>query len=159
VGRSLDFGKAKLEVIGVAGDVHNEGLNVASSTALYVPASLFPRGKLDLFARASGNPLSVAAAVRQTIQNFEPDQAISNIEPLERQGQQTLARPLYSGNANCPLTRKVPVTTGAAVLGCPPPTERVYWPSAMMGSPASVTMPRSRGLSSKWSFCEAPAFR
>jgi predicted permease len=95
VGRDLDFGKAKLEVIGVVGDVRNEGLNVASGTALYVPASLFPRSKLDLFVRASGEPLSVAGAVRQTIRNFEPDQAISNIEPLQRQVQQTLAQPLF----------------------------------------------------------------
>jgi len=36
-----------------------------------------------------------------------------------------LLRPFYSGNANCPLTRKVPVTTVAPVWGCPPPTERV----------------------------------
>jgi predicted permease len=95
IGRVLDFGKIKLEVIGVVGDVHNEGLSVGSGTALCIPASMAPRSKLDLFVRTSGEPLSVAGAVRQTIRNFAPDQAISNIEPLERQVQQTLAQPRF----------------------------------------------------------------
>jgi len=95
VGRLLDFGKLKLEVIGVVGDVRNEGLNVGSGTALYMPENLAPRSKLDLFVRTSGNPLSVAGAVRQTIRSFEPDQAISNIAPLESQVQRTLAQPRF----------------------------------------------------------------
>ena len=95
VGRDLDFGRRKLEVIGVVGDVRNDGLDKASGTAIYVPASLFTRGKLDLFVRTTGAPLSVAGAVRQAIRNPEPDQAISNIEPLERQVQPTLAQPRF----------------------------------------------------------------
>jgi len=95
VGRFLDFGKIKLEVIGVVGDVHNQGLNVASGTALYFPSNLAPRSKLDLFVRTSGDPLCVAGAVRQTIRSFEPDQAISNIEPLESEVRQTLAQPRF----------------------------------------------------------------
>ena len=43
--------------------------------------------------------------------------------------------------------------------GCPPPTEMEYSPSATIGSPASVTMLRSRGFSSNRTFCEAPASR
>jgi hypothetical protein len=57
--------------------------------------------------------------------------------------------PLYSGNLNCPSTRKVCVTTAAPVWGCPPPAETVYSPWTMTGSPASVTMLRSRGPRSK----------
>jgi predicted permease len=94
-GKYLDMGKSKLEVIGVVGDVLNEGLNKASGTALYMPASLAPRAKLDMFVRVSGDPLLVAGAVRQTIRDFEPDQAISNIAPLDQQVQGTLAQPRF----------------------------------------------------------------
>ena len=55
----------------------------------------------------------------------------------------------YSGNANWPSTWKVCVITAALVWGCRPPTETVYSPWAMTGSPASVTMLRSRGPKSK----------
>ena len=36
------------------GDVRNEGLNKPSGTAVYLPSSLAPRQKLDLFIRTSG---------------------------------------------------------------------------------------------------------
>jgi putative ABC transport system permease protein len=95
VGKFLNIGKSKLAVIGVVGDVHNEGLNKPSGTAIYMPSSLAPRAKLDLFVRVTGDPLSVASAVRKTIHDFEPDQAISNISPLEQQLQQTLVQPRF----------------------------------------------------------------
>jgi putative ABC transport system permease protein len=95
VGKHLGLGKTIIDVIGVVGNVRNDGLDKASGTALYVPASAAQRAKLDLFVRAIGDPLSVAGAVRQTIHDFEPDQAISNIEPLEKQVQDTLAQPRF----------------------------------------------------------------
>jgi putative ABC transport system permease protein len=95
VGKYLDMGRFKIEVIGVVGNVRNEGLNKPSGTALYFPSSLASRAKLDLFVRASGDPLSVAGAVREAIRSFEPDQAIANIEPLEKQVQDTLAQPRF----------------------------------------------------------------
>jgi putative ABC transport system permease protein len=95
VGRDLGIGPGKMEVIGVVGDVRNEGLNKASGTAIYVPASLFSRAKLDLFVRTSGDPLSVAGTVRQAIRSYDPDQAITNIEPLDHQVYLTLAQPRF----------------------------------------------------------------
>ncbi|HEU5451374.1 MAG TPA: ABC transporter permease [Terriglobales bacterium] len=96
VGKFVDFSKtARVQVIGVVGDVRSEGLNKPSGTAMYVPSSLAPRQKLDLFVRTAGDPLSVAGAVRQAIQQFEPDQAISNIAPLQQAVQETVAQPRF----------------------------------------------------------------
>src|ERR1700761_7866526 len=50
----------------------------------------------------------------------------------------------YSGNATWPSTLKLPLTPGASVSGCQPPTRTLYSPPAMIGSPISVTIPRSR---------------
>jgi hypothetical protein len=58
VGKFLHLGKSaktKLEVIGVVGDVRNEGLKQESGTAVYMPESLAPRQNLNLFARTSGD--------------------------------------------------------------------------------------------------------
>jgi putative ABC transport system permease protein len=96
VGKSVNFSeKARLEVIGVVGDVRSEGLQKPSGTALYVPSSLAPRQKLDLFVRTAGDPLAVAGAVRQAIHAYEPDQAISNIAPLQQVAQETVAQPRF----------------------------------------------------------------
>jgi putative ABC transport system permease protein len=95
VGQQLDFGRGKLEVIGVVGDVRNQGLSQASGTALYVPSSLFPRSKLDLFVRTRGEPLERASAVRRAIQELEPDQAIASMAPLQRAVSATLAQPRF----------------------------------------------------------------
>src|SRR5581483_4467851 len=54
------------------------------------------------------------------------------------------ARAIYSGSMICPSIAKLPLTEGASVPGCPPPTDTVYLPCATMISPLSVTMLRSR---------------
>jgi putative ABC transport system permease protein len=95
VGRTIDISKMKLEVIGVVGDVRNEGLNKPSGTAVYFPATLAPRGNLDVFIRTSGDPLSVAGPVRQAIHDFEPDQAITDIASLEQTVHETEAQPRF----------------------------------------------------------------
>jgi putative ABC transport system permease protein len=89
------MGETKLEVIGVVGDVRNEGLNKPGGTAVYLPSSLAPRQKLDLFIRTNGNPLMMASQVRRAIHDFEPDQAITDISPLEQLVHGTEAQPRF----------------------------------------------------------------
>ncbi len=95
VGKSLDMGQTKLEVIGVVGDVRNEGRSKPSGTAVYIPSSIAPRQKLDLFIRTSGDPVGMANQVRRAIHDFEPDQAITDISPLEQLVHETEAQPRF----------------------------------------------------------------
>ena len=95
VGRQVGMGKIKLEVIGVAGDVHNEGLDKPVGTAVYLPSSLASRSKLDLFVRTSGEPISVAGAVRQAIRDLQSDQAITEIAPLQQDMEETVSQPRF----------------------------------------------------------------
>jgi predicted permease len=95
VGQFLDFGRIKMQVIGVVGDVRNQGLNADSGTALYVPSSIFSRAKLVLFVRTTGQPLERAGEIRRAIQDFEPQQAITNISALEQTVNDTLAQPRF----------------------------------------------------------------
>ena len=85
----------KLEVIGVVGDVRNEGLSTRASAAIYAPMSLMPRVKIDLFLRAAGEPLALAGAVRHAIHEVEPEQAIQEIAPLGQVVHETLAQPRF----------------------------------------------------------------
>jgi predicted permease len=98
VGRFLNLGKSatqKIEVIGVVGDVRNEGLSQDSGTALYMPESRAPRQKLNIFVRTNGDPLNTAAAIRGIIHDFEPDQAINDIATLEQVMHETTSQPRF----------------------------------------------------------------
>ena len=94
-GKTLNMGETKLEIIGVVGDVRNEGLNKPSGTAVYIPSSMAPRQKLDLFIRTAGDPLMMANQVRQVIHDFEADQAITDIAPLAQSMNATVAQPKF----------------------------------------------------------------
>jgi putative ABC transport system permease protein len=98
VGKFLHLGKSpkdKLEVIGVVGDVRNEGLSQESGTAIYIPESRAPRQQLNLFVRTKGDPLTTAAAIRHIINDFEPDQAINDMATLEQVMHETVSQPRF----------------------------------------------------------------
>jgi len=98
VGKFLHLGKSakdKLEVIGIVGDVRNEGLSQESGTAAYIPESRAPRQKLNIFVRTNSDPLSTAAAIRRIIHDFEPDQAINDVATLEQVMHETVSQPRF----------------------------------------------------------------
>jgi len=85
----------RLEVLGVVGDVHNEGLNSQPKPAIYVPMDLMSRIKFDLFIRTAGNPLAVAGSVRRVIHQVEPEQPIQQMAPLEQVVYESIAQPRF----------------------------------------------------------------
>ncbi|HWZ84769.1 MAG TPA: ABC transporter permease [Thermoanaerobaculia bacterium] len=94
VGKGLIFGKSsRLEVIGVVGDIHQDGLDVAPRPAMYVPVSRFGRSSFKIFVRSSGNPTALAAGIRSAIRTLEPNQPVSRIVPLTEVISDTAARP------------------------------------------------------------------
>jgi ABC-type antimicrobial peptide transport system permease subunit len=62
---------------------------------MYVPMSHFPRGSLKLFLRTTGDPLSVAGAARAAIRGLEPDQGISDVQPLADSVSETVSGPRF----------------------------------------------------------------
>ncbi len=76
VGKQVSAGKTLATVIGVVGDVRSEGLSTAPRTAIYGPFGIFPRSVVHLYVRTAGNPLAMAAAVRQAIWGYEKNQSM-----------------------------------------------------------------------------------
>jgi putative ABC transport system permease protein len=110
IGKSVVFGKdMRSEVIGLVGDVRQEGLGKAPLGAMYVPMSLFPRGSMKLYLRTPGDPAALAASARAAIHGMDPDQAISDVAPLTAVISDTVARPRF-------LTLLVGVFGAAALL-------------------------------------------
>jgi predicted permease len=86
---------ARVEVVGVVGDVHNEGLSTRPLPAIYAPMNLMSRTKFDLFIRTSADPLALAGSVRRTIHQIEPEQPIQEMAPLEQVVHDDAAEPRF----------------------------------------------------------------
>lgn len=96
VGKSVLFGlTARLEVIGLVGDVRQGGLREPPGGAIYVPISLFPRSSLKIFVRSTQEPASLAAMARTTIRGLDAEQPISEIATLTEVIADSVARPRF----------------------------------------------------------------
>jgi ABC-type antimicrobial peptide transport system permease subunit len=95
VGKILYAGDLACEVIGVVGDVHNEGLSNEARDTVYMPERLSPRSSLNLFIRTSGNPLMSIGPVRSAIWSVDKDQAVSDIATMEQLLSDNVAQPRF----------------------------------------------------------------
>ena len=72
-------------IVGVVGDVRQQSLAMSQADAVYVPEGqwLFPDNVRWLVVRTSGNPLALAAAVRQAAWSADRDQPVMRVAALE----------------------------------------------------------------------------
>ena len=70
------------EVVGVVGDVHPSGQGILAPPAIYVPHPQQSWSWMSLVVRTSGEPASLAGALRRTVAALDPEQAVSNARPL-----------------------------------------------------------------------------
>ena len=73
-------------VAGVVGDVRQGGLYGEQDLAIYVPYAQERRGFVaprDLIVRTTGNPASLAGAVREAVWAVDKDQPISNVRTMD----------------------------------------------------------------------------
>ena len=95
IGKALLLGENRLEVVGVVGDVRNEGLALPPRGTIYVPTSIFPRSSMKIFLRTASDPAALATAVRAAIRGIDPDLPISRVAPLPEIVSATVARPRF----------------------------------------------------------------
>lgn len=75
-------GKNTVEVIGVAGDVRQFGLDHEPVDTVYIPLAQSPGGG-SLVLRAVGDSMNLVNAVGRAIQGIDPEQAIVDIKTLD----------------------------------------------------------------------------
>ena len=95
IGKQLLIGTRAVEVIGVAGDVKNEGLAAEQTSAVYVSMFSSPRGNQNLFVRVRGNPATIMPALREAVWSVDPNQAIRTIQTMRSLKSETIARPQF----------------------------------------------------------------
>jgi len=88
----------EVEVIAVAGDVHDFGLDREFRSEIYTPISQVPTGTLAYlrnnmcwFVRASGEPMSVAGAFRDEVRKIDADVPATSTRTLEQYLAQAVA--------------------------------------------------------------------
>jgi putative ABC transport system permease protein len=79
----LGRGPAPAEVIGVAQDIKNKGLDQNTQEQLYLPFAQLPWGNMNLLVRTAVAPQSITSAVRAQIAMVDPDQPVTNIRTVD----------------------------------------------------------------------------
>jgi putative ABC transport system permease protein len=100
VGRRISFdnGKTWTQIIGVIGDVHEHGLDVAANDLIYLPLAQYPQNGPALMARTQGDPMAVARPVVQRLYEVDPNQPAGRIQSLEQYRTDSIAAPRLTAN-------------------------------------------------------------
>jgi putative ABC transport system permease protein len=84
---SVDAQNPWVTVVGVVGDVKEMGLEAPAKAEMFFPYQQLPRMlwnmPRDLAVRTTGDPMSVAAAVRQAVWSVDRNQPVSNVRTMD----------------------------------------------------------------------------
>lgn len=80
---SWDNGASWATVVGVAGDVHMNGLSGDVDDEIYVPYAMIQSSDLRVLVRGRGDPSFAARLIREAVGEIDPKQAVSSIETLD----------------------------------------------------------------------------
>jgi putative ABC transport system permease protein len=81
-------GDAVFTVVGVVGDMHQDGLDAPAFPEVYAPLDQVGRGNMtfmwpqQLVVRTSSDPLALGPAVRRAVWDVDPDQPVSSVRSM-----------------------------------------------------------------------------
>jgi putative ABC transport system permease protein len=84
------------EVVGVVGDIKNDGLQSEPQPAMYFPYRQFVYQSFNLIVRSSGDPEAVVKPVRDQIRQIDPDLALSNVATMQQLVDTAVARQRFN---------------------------------------------------------------
>jgi predicted lysophospholipase L1 biosynthesis ABC-type transport system permease subunit len=73
-----------IEVVGVSADVRHRGLAAPIRPEMYFPLAQAPETSVHVVLDAPSDPPDLAAAARREIRALRPEQAVSNVETMQR---------------------------------------------------------------------------
>jgi putative ABC transport system permease protein len=94
IGRTMQFsGDAKrpVEIVGIVSDTRTEALSEAAEPEIYVPLWQFTAFSKHLVVRAAGDPVALAAHVRQELRVVDPTSAVEHITTMADIRRQSIA--------------------------------------------------------------------
>lgn len=91
IGRTIQNPHGKSEVVGVVGDVRNEGLESEPKKQVYLPMRQSPSAGMAIVARTTGDPADLAMTLQRVIWDVDPQQPIYELSTAN----QLLARAVF----------------------------------------------------------------
>ena len=91
LGRTIQNPHGKSEVVGVVGDVHNQGLDREPRKQVYLPMTQSPTAGMALVARTDRDAASFANAITRAIWEVDPAQPVYELSTMD----QILARAVF----------------------------------------------------------------
>ena len=91
IGQIIQNPHGKSEVVGVVGDVRNQGLESEPKKQVYLPMRQSPSAGMALVARTSGDPGAFAGTIQRVIWEVDPQQPIYELSTVD----QILARAVF----------------------------------------------------------------
>ncbi len=70
------------EIVGVVGDVRQDGLDVPVLPEVYIPWMQNPMSSMTLLVKVSGSPRSVERAAIAAVRGVDPEQSVSSVMPM-----------------------------------------------------------------------------
>jgi putative ABC transport system permease protein len=89
IGHHITFGsigqRVQRTIVGVVADVHERGYDIAMKPGVYVPITAldFDWGADTLVVRTTGEPTTLAPAVRRVIAQVDPEQPVSGLRTMD----------------------------------------------------------------------------
>src|SRR5262249_20317531 len=83
-------------IVGIVGDVRNEGLNSEPYPQMYRPYMQSPSRNMTLVARAASGPMSLVPAIRGRIWNLDKAEPLYNIRTMEQVLSDSVAQPRFN---------------------------------------------------------------
>jgi predicted permease len=102
IGRRITFGNPTdsttqwMTIVGVVGDVAQEGVTAKPYPQLYAPIDQNPGRNVIVSIRTDRDPLLLAQAARGAVRAVDRDLVVNDVQPLEARVAQSLARPRLS---------------------------------------------------------------
>ena len=93
IGKVVRLGNARIEVVGVVGDMRQRSLTEPAEPMAYLPYLQNMRSGLSIAVRTDGDPLRYANAVREAIWSVNRDQTITSVETMSGIVGGTVSRP------------------------------------------------------------------
>lgn len=95
VGNYMTVGSTEVEVIGIVGDVHNDGIATEAKSAMYVLPYEFPRSAVTLYIRTTNDPLAASSDVRRAVWSVDPNQPLGEFATLRQVVSGDVAMPRF----------------------------------------------------------------
>ncbi|HKQ79008.1 MAG TPA: ABC transporter permease [Blastocatellia bacterium] len=79
-------------IVGIVGDVRNEGLNAEPNPQMYASFTQAPQRSLTLIVRGAGDPTGLIAGIRSNVAGLDRDLPLYNVRTLKQMLTESLAR-------------------------------------------------------------------